>query len=87
MRKVLRLDQRRFLILQNEICQMEILWGVELAHFKALEAMGLDVASLPSGTKVRVEVVPEMPALVSLEDDVEGQRKQHNAERKLQAVD
>ncbi len=71
MRKVLRLDQRRFLILQNEICQMEILWGVELSHYKALEAMGLDVASLPSGTQVRIEVVPEQPARVTLEDDVE----------------
>jgi hypothetical protein len=70
MRKVLRLDQRRFLILQNEICQMEILWGAALAHYKALEAMGLDVASLPSGTKVRIEVVPTMPAVVvALEDD------------------
>lgn len=82
MRKVLRLDQRRFLILQNEICQMEILWGVELAHFRALQAMGLDVAALPSGTKVRVEVVPDMPAVVALEDDVEPARKVRN----LQAV-
>jgi hypothetical protein len=44
--------------------------------------MGLDVAALPSGTKVRVEVVPDMPAVVALEDDVEPARKVRN----LQAV-
>lgn len=70
MKKLLRLDRRNFVLLKSEVFQMGMLFGQEVAPFKAMQAMGLDVARLPPGTQVRVEVVANPPKPMRLEDDL-----------------
>jgi hypothetical protein len=69
MKKVLRLDRRNFILLKSEIFQMGMLFGQEVASFKALQSLGLDVTRLPTGTQIRLEVVADPPRPMRLEDD------------------